>query len=207
MTIFFVTLLAIITTIIIAIICSSLRINIKELELVNTKIYKINLEFSLNLFNKVKWFKLTLNERRIEKLRNNSKINKILNSRMLRKYKNIEKTVFRKRKEISKILKNLQIEKINMYAKIDTENPCLTAYLIAFISSILAIALARKISNPKYKIEPIYRDKNYIYLSINCIIAIKLVHIININKKVKGKEVYQKHGRTSNRRAYAHSNG
>lgn len=207
MTIFFISLCVIFSTIIIAIICSTLRINLKELELVNTKIYKFNLEISLNLCNKIKWFKIILNEKKIEKMKNTSRINKILNSKILRKYKDIQKIVFRKKKEILEILKNLQIEKLNLYAKIGTKNPCVTAYLIASISSILAIVFARRTSEAKYKIEPIYIDKNYIYLSINCIIAIKLVHIINIKKKLRGKEVYQKHGKASNRRTYAHSNG
>ena len=79
-------------------------------------------------------------------------------------------------------------------------------FFVAIVSSIIGIALARKIENPRYTIEPVYGDMNYIFLSINCIFEIKLVHIINIFIKLKRKE-YQKYGRTPNRRSYVGSNG
>lgn len=188
MTIFLVSLLAIISIIIVGVIYSTIKINIKDLILINAKIYKFNLEISINLFSKVKCFKLSINDKTLEKLKDSSKrvmIDKILNTKILRDYKNIKKTIFLKRKKILKIVQKSEIENFRMYAKVGTENACITAYLITFISSILAIILARKISNPQYKIEPIYMDKTYIYLSINCIFKIKLVHIINIIKSLK----------------------
>ena len=132
--------------------------------------------------------------------------NKILDTKILRKYKNAGKIFQKDWKHILKELNKFNIEKIQLETKIGTENAACTAIITGVLSAILGIILARKASNPQYKIEPIYVSKNYIYLSINCIIAIELVHIINMNKRI-GKEVYQENGRTSNRTTYVGSNG
>ena len=109
-------------------------------------------------------------------------------------------------KDFKYILQRIEIPKITVKAKLGTENPALTAFVVTIISSLLGIILVKKTDHPKYEIEPIYTNQNYVFLSINCIFKIKLVHIINIIKELKGKEVYQKYGRTSNRRAYVCSN-
>ena len=108
--------------------------------------------------------------------------------------------------DFKEIIKKIEIPKLNINAKFGTGEPNSTAFFVAIVSSIIGIALARKIENPRYTIEPVYGDMNYIFLSINCIFEIKLVHIINIFIKLKRKE-YQKYGRTSNRRSYVGSNG
>lgn len=189
---------------------STIKIAVRELELMNKKIYKFNLEISLNLFGKLKWLKLTLNKKRIKNIQDKGKatiLNKILETKILKDYRNIDITILKKWKKILSLIKEAEIEQISLNLKIGTENPAITAYAVAIISSVLAIILSRKISEPNFAIEPIYMDKNYIHLNANCIISLKLVHIININKQIRRKEVYQKYGRTSNRRTYAHSNG
>lgn len=108
--------------------------------------------------------------------------------------------------DFKEIIKKIEIPKLNINAKFGTGEPNSTAFFVAIVSSIIGIALARKIENPRYTIEPVYGDMNYIFLSINCIFEIKLVHIINIFIKLKRKE-YQKYGRTPNRRSYVGSNG
>ena len=188
-------------------ICSNLKIDIKELELINKKINKLQLVVSLELFNKFKWLKLKLDNDRVNKISKKMKIdlfNKLLNSRILTQYKNINSKLISEWKEI---FQKMNLEKINLYLKLGTEDASLTAYLIGIISAFAGIFLSRKVSRCKYLIDPDYSNKNYIYLSINCIISIKLVHIININKVFKEKEVYQKHGKSSNRRSYANSHG
>lgn len=208
MAIFFIILIIIIPMILIAL--STLRIDIKEFEAINKKVTKFNLVISLNLFKKIKWIKLKINNQNVSKLKYNYKlkfINKILDTKILKKYKGINKILTTDLKLVLNQLQKFEIESFNLKAELGTVNPARTAYIVAIISSILAIVLARKINTPKYSIQPIYENRNHIYLSINCIIAIKLVHIINMNKQIKGKEVYQANGRTSNRRAYANSNG
>jgi len=209
MVIFFIVLISIIIVSTVLIVYSTLKIDIKEFILMNTKIEKFNIVISLNLFNKIKWIKLKIDNKRVNKLKGSSKLktlNKILDTKILRKYKNAKQILAKDWKHILKELNKFEIEKVNIKSKIGTENAATTAIITGTILSILGIIFARKVANPKYKIEPVYTDKNYIYLSINCIVAIKLVHIINMNKKL-GKEVYQENGRTSNRRAYANSNG
>lgn len=205
MAIFLAVLLAIIVIITLFVIFSTLRIEIEKLEIINKKVMKFKLILSLALFNRVKWIKFKIDKSKIEKIAKSSIMDKILKTNFLKDYKNIKQ--IKNWKKVLKELNKLEIEKLQLYSKIGTQNPCITAYLIPTLASILAIALSKKMSEPKYKIEPVYIDKNYIYLSINCIITIKLVHIINIIKLIKGKEVYQKDGRTSNRRAYANSHG
>ena len=209
MVIFFIVLIGIIIMSTILMVCSTLKLDIQDFILVNKKIEKFELVISLNLFNKIKWLKLRINKERVKKIRGNTKLkvlNKILDTKVLKKFKDARKILAKDWKHVIKEFNRFEIEKIDIKSKLGTENAATTAIITGTISAILGIILSRKIAQPKYKIEPLYIDKNYIYLSINCIIAIKLVHIINMNKKL-GKEVYQENGRTSNRRAYANSNG
>ena len=187
--------------------CSSLKIQIKEFELINRKINKFELIISLALFNKLRWLKLKLDNDRISKMNERMKknmFNKLLNSKILTQYKNINSNLI---KEWKHIFQKMDLEKINLNLKLGTEDASVTACLIGIISAFIGILLPQRASTSQYLIEPIYKDKNYIYLSINCIIAIKMVHIINIRKIIKEKEVYQEYGKSSNRRSYANNHG
>lgn len=209
MVIFFSILVFLIVTSIILIRFSSLKIDVKELVVINKNVEKFKVIISLNLFSKIKWLKLTLDNEKIKKIRGSGKLkafNKILDTKVLRKYKNARQMLIKDWKHILKNLNKLEIESVSIESKLGTENAAITAISTGIVSAVLGIILPRKTSNLQYKIEPIYINRNYIYLSINCIIAVKLVHIININRML-GKGVYQEYGRTSNRRAYADSNG
>lgn len=209
MTVFLI-IISIIALAILIIVSSTLRIDIKELETINTKIIKLKIIISLLAFNKLKWIGIKIDKNRIEKIKKSIKkplMNKILNSKIFKKYKGVEKIIIKDREQILKELKNINIEKTKIKLQIGTENPVITAYTVAILSTILSIILARKMKEPKYEIKPVYIDKNYLHLFLKGIISVKLVHIINMKKKLERKEVYQKYGRTSNRRAYANSNG
>ena len=209
MIVFFI-ILGIILLTILFIICSTLKINIKELKIANKKIIKFNVKLTLNLFNKIPWLRITINKDRINKLKGSNKlkiINNILKTKILKDYQDIKAISIKDIKPILENIKKIKIEKTNIKLDIGTENAALTAYITGAIAAIISILLARKVTKLQYLITPVYTDKNYIFLSINCIIALKLVHIINIIKQLKGKEVYQNHGKTSNRRTYANSNG
>ena len=161
----------------------AIKICIDELEVENFEINKADIIIKFGIL------KFKLNKEKLKKIisNNKSKIKLEVN-------------------DFKEIIKKLEIPKLNINAKFGTGEPNSTAFFVAIVSSIIGIALARKIENPRYTIEPVYGDMNYIFLSINCIFEIKLVHIINIFIKLKRKE-YQKYGRTPNRRSYVGSNG
>lgn len=161
----------------------AIKICIDELEVENFEINKADIIIKLGIL------KFKLNKEKLKKIisNNKSKIKLEVN-------------------DFKEIIKKIEIPKLNINAKFGTGEPNSTAFFVAIVSSIIGIALARKIENPRYTIEPVYGDMNYIFLSINCIFEIKLVHIINIFIKLKRKE-YQKYGRTPNRRSYVGSNG
>lgn len=161
----------------------AIKICIDELEVENFEINKSDIIIKFGIL------KFKLNKEKLKKIisSNKSKIKLEVN-------------------DFKEIIKKIEIPKLNINAKFGTGEPNSTAFFVAIVSSIIGIALARKIENPRYTIEPVYGDMNYIFLSINCIFEIKLVHIINIFIKLKRKE-YQKYGRTPNRRSYVGSNG
>lgn len=161
----------------------AIKICIDELEVENFEINKADIIIKFGIL------KFKLNKEKLKKIisNNKSKIKLEVN-------------------DFKEIIKKIEIPKLNINAKFGTGEPNSTAIFVAIVSSIIGIALARKIENPRYTIEPVYGDMNYIFLSINCIFEIKLVHIINIFIKLKRKE-YQKYGRTPNRRSYVGSNG
>lgn len=188
MTVFFI-ILGISILIILLIICSYLKINIKEFEILNTKIIKLNLTISLNLFNKIAWLKLTLNQKKIKKLQNSKKLailNKILKTRIIKDYKNVKEIVIKDWQQILKKIGKLDVERLKLKTVIGTENAAVTAYLTGIVSAVLGIIFARGMPKIEYLVEPTYREKNHMFLSINCIITLNLVHIINIRKKLKG---------------------
>ena len=187
------------------ILCSTFKIDIKELEIINEKIKKFRIIFSLVLFNKLTWVKLKVDNKRLNKINEKVKkqlFNKILNSKILTKYKEINIL-----KEWQEISKKMHLEGLNFILKIGTENACITANIVGIISIILSILFFGKRHKIKYLIEPIYSDKNSLYLSLNCIFTIKLIHIIIRKKHLKEKEVYQINGRKSNFKPYAGING
>ena len=92
MIVFFI-ILGIILLTILFIICSTLKINIKELEIANKKIIKFNVKLTLNLFNRIAWLKITINKDRINKLKGSNKlkiINNILKTKILKDYQDIK---------------------------------------------------------------------------------------------------------------------
>lgn len=180
--------LVVIAIISILLIYSKLVIEIKELDIVNTKIGKFKVVISLELFNKIKWLKLTIDDKKIAKLKNNTKLkalDKILNAKILKQYKDFRQ--IKNLKKITRELKKIKIEKIRIKLTIGTENPAVTALTVGTLSTALSIILAKITTLPAYKIKPIYINKNYTHLSINCIIAIKMVHIISIKNAIKMK--------------------
>ncbi len=173
---------------------SYLKINILEFELLNKEIKKFKVRISLNLFNKFKWLWITLDNKKIQELKNSKRqklVNEILKTRVLKDYKDLKNVIIKNWKKVLSKDRIFDIESLKLDSKIGTTDAALTGYIVGYIYFLIGILFPKKKSKNTYMIHPVYKDENYIYLSINCILSIKLVHIININKKKKREEVYQ----------------
>lgn len=188
---------------------STLEIEIKELNFNSNNIKGKKIEdyliyIRLRLLKKITWLRLIINDKQISKI----KESKIINNETLKK------VILRNEKEILKTenIKNIKqleidIDKFNLKMKIDMVDTMITSLLVALVSTLLSILLAKKIK--KYKIEkynytitPIYKENIQIIISLNCIINVKMVHIINILYMLLKRRSVKYDERTSNRRAY-----
>ncbi len=203
MTIFFI----VIISILIILACSSLKIDIQSFKIINKSIEEIKIVFSLAFFNKINLLKITINKDKLQKIKNNEKVEKLirkLKKKLLTEYKDMPKV---EAKDVIEILKNFKLNDVEIRAFIGTEDAPFTAFTVTLLSLIITFLIARNVKNTKYKVLPIYKGEYFLDLTIKCIISIKLVHIINIRKILKRNVKEEENGRKSNRRSYANSNG
>ena len=99
-------------------------------------------------------------------------------------------------------MKDLQIViiKANLNISLGTEDAATTAISVGVLASILGIILKKQ----KFEIMPIYQNKNILNIKLNCIFRIDLIHYI-YKTILKGRDKNER--QSSNRRAYANSNG
>lgn len=189
---------------IIIILLSTLQIKLEDIIISNDNKqkklnYKYTIYFQLYLFNKLKWLGIRIDETKLKKL--NTTFKKI-------NIKQVKDTLPSKQ-EIKELFKKLQIEVslFRLEMQIGTEDVMITSALVGGISALLGIGLSKVISKYEkkkyhYQIEPIYKNTNIVNLKLNCIIQVKLVHIIYIIYVLLKKRRVKKHERTSNRRSY-----
>ena len=189
--------------IIMIIILSTLRIKIDNLELSNIRgnnnsSNKFKIIISLYLFNKIKWFNIKIGNK---KLKN-----------MYKKFnlKNLEKDFkFEDLKQIKKL--NAKFSYFDLDSKIGLENVIITIFSVVILSTIISLILADMVKKYKknkynYKILPLYINKNVYEIKFNCIIEVKMVHIISIIYYFLKKRRDKNYGkRTSNRGSYDYS--
>ena len=132
---------------------------------------------SFRVFNKLKWFSIHLNDEKIRKIYNKMKLEKI----DLRK---IEKEF---KFEDLKIMKKLEIKLsyLNLQMQLGTQNPITTAFLVTIFSTMISVILpyittSMQKENYQYTIQPIYQKGNLYKIQFNCIIQVKIIHIINV---------------------------
>lgn len=188
---------------------STLKIQIKNLEITNMKeaetqilpSYKIKI--SIYLFGKIKLFSIKIDDRKVK----NKYKNMILDTIYLKQFRKSFKS------EDLKNIKILQpkISYLNFKVKLGTEDAVLTSSIIFAISTIISILLPYRIKKYDkdkyyYQILPVYINKNVYEIKLDCIIEIKMVHIINIIYVLsKKRRVDKNEQRTSNRRSYGYS--
>lgn len=197
-----------ISLLVITLLLSTLKIRIEKLDLSNYTKGKIlnnyELHIELYLLNKIKILDIKINESVIGKLKLKDKFNNIDLQQLKKDMPN--------KKDMKEIIKKLDInlEQLDLKVDIGIDNVILTSAIVAIISAVLGIALSQVIKrynkdSYKYVITPLYIGKNVIKVTLNCIIQVKVVHIIYIIYILFKKRRVYKHERTSNRRSYDYS--
>ncbi len=167
----------------------------------NTNEYAII--FSLYLGNKIKWIWFRLNDKKVRKMYSKMQLEKLDFKKFRKDFK------VKDLKELPKL--QPKISYLNLDANLGVISPVTTSFLVATISSIISIALPYLATSLKkeryiYNIKPLYYNKNLYKINLNCIIEIKMVHIINIIFILikKGRKKNEQ-STTSNRKPYAYS--
>ncbi len=168
----------------------------------------------LKLFDKITWVKIKIDNKKVNKI----KKSKVLNSKIFDKFKtsyNVKDIILKNKKDIfsMNIIKELDIEikQLDLEIELSIVDAILTSLSVPVISSIISIILSKNINKYNrnkyhYKITPLYEYKPALKIKLNCIINIKIVHIMNIIYILTKKRSVEYDKRTSNRRAYVCSN-
>ena len=161
-----------------------------------------DIKLKFYIFNRIQIGKVDLNK-------TNRNFGKKFNSSVQNKLKKIDIGGL-----VSDSLKksNIQLECIKLRADICTTDAVLTSYLVAVVSS--AIALLIRLSKAKidyknffYKINPVYTDKKILNIRLKCIISINFVHIIiTIARRIKEWRRDKDGRKPPNRAAYGNRN-
>lgn len=197
-----------ILTITLLILLSTFHLEIINLEATNIKEKASNntgyaIILSLYLCNKFKWIWIHLNDEKLRKAYSKMQLEKI-------DFKKLEQDF---KWEDLKIIKKIKpkVSYFNLNASLGTQSPVVTSFLVAILSSIISIFLPHVIidfknENYKYNIVPIYQNRNLYKINFNCIIQVKMVHIINVIFIFlkKGRSDFNERT-TSNRRSYGYS--
>ena len=69
---------------------------------------------------------------------------------------------------------NIYIDKIDLNVQLSTEDAALTAILTGFIATMLGVIIRK----PKYEIIPIYSNRNFLKIKLDCIISVHLMQYI-----------------------------
>lgn len=225
MMLFFLCVLIIFLFVFLVIRYSSIRISIINLDIdTNSKkiINDYQFEFGIYIFNKVRIIKFKINEKKIKNLENSKLLKKMSKVNLSKVTKKLENKVLKNNKsfKITKFIKIFlkeikpEIIRFKLNLKIGLDDIMATTYAIPFISTLISFILKLTVKNVNlrnkkreyyYKIEPVY-NTNIINLRLNCIINVKMVHIINIIYifLIK-KRRSDKYERASYRRSYGYS--
>lgn len=181
-----------------------IKVDAKKVYISNITNFKYDIEICIDfcLFNKIRFFRFTITKDKIKR----EKIFKKLEKKISNEKINISLC------ESKKILKKVKInlETFNAKIKIGTEEIILTSFIVGILSSFIGILLGKAIKHYKpdkyeYVIIPYYNKKNIFDMNLNCIINVKLVHIIYVIYMFSKKRSENKNERTSNRRSYDYS--
>ena len=170
---FFLFIFIILLILAIAIYTSKIEIEVQNLKIdtENPKGEKINKDSKIFVYILIfKKFKILKKDRKNMKLQNRDLDIKLL------KNKDIEI-------DYSELLKSINIKKVNLNVQIGTEDAALTAVLTGIVGAVIGVILRK----PKYEIIPVFSNKNFLKIKLDCIISIDLTQYIYklISSKLK----------------------
>lgn len=188
---------------------STIQIEIDNLVInsINKKENKINLYVRLKILNKITYLKIKVNKEKMSRF-------KVSNKRILKKINQIQNELINNRRKVLNIdvirllnRLNVEIDKLNLCLKIGLSDAFLTSITVGMISALISILISKntkEYSDKYYSILPDYNKTPLVKINLNCIINIKMIHIINViymlRKKKRSGEYNE---RTSYRRTYA----
>lgn len=166
---------------------SNIQVEINNLKFSSVTQEHINNDYRVlikwRILSKIPIKKIIITQSKLEKINikekmKNIDLNKFKNSNIVDK-KNI------------KALKNLniEIEKLNFYIDIGTENAMLTAIIVPTISTLISVIINNNIkdyNDAKYIVNPIYINQNIINIIFSGIFELKIRNIIYMLSKKEG---------------------
>lgn len=183
---------------------SELKLKISRLELSRSDTnfeLKYSGRIGIYFLGKIKILSMKINQDKIKKISKADFIKQKIES--LKENNEYQKKLQR---QISKIIikqikEKAKINTFKLQLFLDTKNVIFTSYLVGVISAVIPNVVRKNIKNfnnryYKFEISPIYKNYNFIYLKLDSIISIKVVHIINMFKVIGG----MKNERSSDRR-------
>ena len=186
-----------IVTIISLFVFSTIGIELEKLEISNINRKKIEYNYdayiNLYIFDFIRLAKVKINKKNVNKRRFIKNIDFFEISKEIRNFNEKKGNI------------KYKVEKLNLILKVGTEDISITSILVFLSSILISYILTNTIEKydkqkQKYKINAIYSNKNLIDLKLNCIIKVKMVHIINVIYIVWKKRGGRKNERSSNRR-------
>lgn len=163
---------------------------IKEKEYVKIlKYIDFKLKLQIYAFNKIVIFSAKVTDEQIEKfLRRQIRKNKLKKEeKELKHFEEEDKN------QIKKDIKKIELEKLDLFIEIGTENASITAIgvttLNVLISSFLPLIVYKEnvrekvnIDNYKYQVNPVYIDKSAFYINISLVLSIPIINLLNLIK-------------------------
>lgn len=181
--------ITLIALLIIFILISAIKIEIKEVRASNAMKIKSNyvIKISARLMNKLKWISFEIDKVKIKKLAKKIHLEKI-DIQKLERNINVYDI-----KQIINIRPKLTY--LNLDVSLGVEDVILTSYIIPIISTIISIILPHvtkdnKIKNINYKILPLYNNKNIYDIKLDTIIEIKVINVLNAMYKIYRNGTY-----------------
>ena len=196
--------------IIFLILTSNITIEMKSIEFSSEQKPHLNKKYVIL----IKWriikvlpiLKIKINEQKLKKWNVEKSIEKV-GTQLIEGNNKFDKEFFEMAKTSLKNL-NLEICRLKLDAEYGTESATVTALIMPVISSIIAFWMKKQevenknITSYYFKIQPTFKNKNFIKFRISGVFELKMIHIISTICVIKKKKKEEKHGRTSRRRTY-----